>query len=284
VNHQDRRAVESTAGSVNDEVVVALGISQWFADRSSGTRFQALDQVSLIVKAGERVVLFGPSGCGKSTLLEVIAGLQRPAEGAVSVLGRSVEGPRSDVPIVFQQYALFPWKTALGNVAFGLQLNGVPRRKRVAEAMHYLEVVHLSHVRDHYIWQLSGGMRQRVAIARALVGKPKVWLMDEPFAALDAITRGSLQHQFLDIARQVGGSVVFVTHSIDEAMFIGQKIVVMAANPGRIVDIIVVDDYSDGSGVVGSDGEAAIRDRAHKMLAVGSGSTAGRLASSVRKW
>ncbi|MGW0865990.1 MULTISPECIES: ABC transporter ATP-binding protein [Streptomyces] len=204
------------------------------------TRFTALDGIDLRIAAGEFVVLVGPSGCGKSTLLDLLGGLTRPSGGRILLDGRPVDGPGLDRGIVFQQYALLPWRTAQGNVEFGLEATGVPRRQRAARAREFLDLVGLTGFEDRHPHELSGGMRQRVAIARSLAYDPDVLLMDEPFAALDAQTRESLQDELLRIWQRTGKTVVFITHGIDEAVYLGQRVAVMTSRPGRVKQIVPV--------------------------------------------
>ena len=200
----------------------------------------ALDDVSLQVGQGEFLAILGPSGCGKSTLLHVVAGLT-PARGELLVHGKNVTGPGLDRGVVFQDYALFPWRTVLDNVAFGLEMKKVPRHMRAAWAYKYVILVGLAGFEDRYPAQLSGGMKQRVAIARALAFDPEVLLMDEPFAALDAQTREILQTELLRIWEQTSKTILFVTHAIDEAIYLAQRVVVMTARPGRIKQIVDID-------------------------------------------
>jgi NitT/TauT family transport system ATP-binding protein len=208
------------------------------------TRFTALDGIDLEIAAGEFVVLVGPSGCGKSTLLDLLGGLTQPTGGRILLDGTPVTGPGLDRGIVFQQYALLPWRTAQGNVEFGLEATGVPRRQRGARAREFLDLVGLSGFEERHPHELSGGMRQRVAIARSLAYDPDVLLMDEPFAALDAQTRESLQDELLRIWQRTGKTVVFITHSIDEAVYLGQRVAVMTSRPGRIKQIVPVAFHS----------------------------------------
>ncbi|MFN5452098.1 ABC transporter ATP-binding protein, partial [Bradyrhizobium sp.] len=208
---------------------------------NQGGRFVALGNVSFEVRPGEFLVLVGPSGCGKTTLLDLIDGLSLADGGSILIDGVPVKGPGLDRGIVFQQYALFPWKTAKGNIEFGLEARGVPKAERAARAAHFLDLVDLADFGDRYPHQLSGGMKQRIAIARALSYDPEVLLMDEPFAALDAQTRERLQDETLRIWRQTGKTIVFITHSIAEAVYLGQRVLVMAAGPGRIVADIAID-------------------------------------------
>ncbi|MFJ7070572.1 ABC transporter ATP-binding protein [Streptomyces sp. NPDC101115] len=201
----------------------------------------ALDGVDLTVGAGEFLAVVGPSGCGKSSLLDLLGGLSRPTSGRILLDGSPVTGPGLDRGIVFQQYALLPWRTAQGNVEFGLEAVGVPRRERAARAREFLDLVGLTGFEGRHPHELSGGMRQRVAIARSLAYDPAVLLMDEPFAALDAQTRESLQDELLRIWRATGKTVVFITHGIDEAVHLGQRVAVMTSRPGRIKEVVPVD-------------------------------------------
>jgi NitT/TauT family transport system ATP-binding protein len=206
--------------------------------RSRGDSVTALSGVTFDVHSGEFVVLVGPSGCGKSTLLDLLGGLARPTSGQILVDGRPVTGPGLDRGIVFQQYALFPWRTAAGNVEFGLEAKRVPRRERAERARYFLDLVELAGFGNRYPHELSGGMKQRVAIARSLAFDPDVLLMDEPFAALDAQTRDGLQDELLRIWEKTGKTVVFITHGIEEAVYLGQRVAVMTSRPGRIKQIL----------------------------------------------
>jgi NitT/TauT family transport system ATP-binding protein len=209
-------------------------ITKTFPLRTAPTRIAAIDAVSFDVRAGEFFVLVGPSGCGKSTLLDLIAGLTEPASGEILLDGKAVHGPGLDRGVVFQQYALFPWRTAQSNVEFGLEVKGISRRRRAERAREVLELVGLGGFADRYPHELSGGMKQRVAIARSLAYEPDVLLMDEPYAALDAQTRESLQDELLAIWKRTGTTIVFITHSIDEAVYLGERVAVMTSRPGRI--------------------------------------------------
>jgi NitT/TauT family transport system ATP-binding protein len=206
--------------------------------RARGTEVTALDGIDLEVRDGEFLVIVGPSGCGKSTLLDLLGGLATPTAGRILVDGREITGPGLDRGVVFQQYALLPWRTAQGNVEFGLEAKNVPRRERAARAREYLELVGLSGFHDRYPHELSGGMKQRVAIARSLGFDPQVLLMDEPFAALDAQTRDGLQDELLRIWERTGKTVVFITHGIEEAVYLGQRVAVMTSRPGRIKQVV----------------------------------------------
>ncbi len=203
----------------------------------------ALSGIDLDVEAGQLVSLIGPSGCGKSTLLRVIADLIQPTRGTVEVNGK---GPRQarldqDYGMAFQQAALFDWRSVAGNIELPLELRGVGKRERRARALELLRLVRLEDFADHRPWELSGGMQQRVAIARALALRPKMLLMDEPFGALDEMTREHMQAELVRICGETATTVVFVTHSIPEAVFLSRRVVVMSARPGRIAAVIDVD-------------------------------------------
>jgi NitT/TauT family transport system ATP-binding protein len=202
--------------------------------RGTAPRFVALDNVTLDVRSGEFLTLVGPSGCGKSTLIDLAGGLTAPDGGRILLDGRPIHRPGRDRGVVFQQYALFPWRTAAQNIEFALEVAGIGRRERRDKARHHLDLVGLLAFADRYPHELSGGMKQRVAIARSLAYDPQVLLMDEPFAALDAQTRETLQIELLRIWRGTGKTIIFITHGIDEAIVLGQRIAVMTARPGRI--------------------------------------------------
>jgi NitT/TauT family transport system ATP-binding protein len=201
----------------------------------------ALDDVSLAVGDREFLALLGPSGCGKSTLLYLVGGFLPVEQGAIRVEGRPVDGPGPDRGIVFQHFALFPWKTVTQNVLYGLEKKGLPREERLRVAHEFVELVGLAGFEDSYPAQLSGGMKQRVGIARALSIRPQTLLMDEPFGALDAQTREVMQSELLRIWEIDRKTVVFVTHSIDEAILLSDRVVVMGTRPGRIKTVIDVD-------------------------------------------
>jgi NitT/TauT family transport system ATP-binding protein len=200
----------------------------------------ALDEVSLELPENSFTCLLGPSGCGKSTLLNMIAGFIEPTTGRILVDGREVTQAGADRGVVFQEYALFPWRTAIENVEFGPMIQGLPRPERRAVARRYLALVGLEEHENKYPSELSGGMKQRVAIARVLANHPSVLLMDEPFGALDAQTREVMQEELLRIWEQDKKTVVFVTHSISESIFLADRIVVMATRPGTIKEIVDV--------------------------------------------
>jgi len=207
---------------------------------SNGARTLALSKVTFEVRKREFISVIGPSGCGKSTLIRILAGLDYPTSGAVKLDGRAVVGPGADRGMVFQAYTLFPWLSVKANVMFGLRMKGLPKAKAERMALEWLDIVGLAQAADKYPGQLSGGMKQRVAIARALANEPRILLMDEPFGALDAQTRCSMQAHLLKIWEQVDVTVLFITHDLEEAVYLSDRIVVLGANPGRIVEIIDV--------------------------------------------
>jgi len=201
----------------------------------------ALSDISLSVARGEFVSILGPSGCGKSTLLYIVGGFIGQSSGAVIVNDKPVTGPGPDRGPVFQEFALFPWKTVLGNVMYGLEQRGVPKAEALAQSRQLLAMVKLSGYENFYPKELSGGMKQRVAIARTLAYRPNILLMDEPFGALDAHTRTKLQNDLLSIWEKDRKTVLFVTHSVEEAVFLSDRVVMMTSSPGRIKEIIKID-------------------------------------------
>ncbi len=216
-------------------------VTKRFPIRGEKSSFTAIEDITIDVHAGEFVVLVGPSGCGKSTLLDLLGGLSTPSSGRILLDGTPISGPGLDRGIVFQQYALLPWRTARKNIEFGLEAKGLPASVRRERAEHYLELVGLKSFADRYPHELSGGMKQRVAIARSLAFDPEVLLMDEPFAALDAQTRESLQDELLRIWKATGKTILFITHGIDEAIYLGQRVAVLTSRPGRIKTVVDVD-------------------------------------------
>jgi NitT/TauT family transport system ATP-binding protein len=201
----------------------------------------ALQALSFGVAPGEFVSVLGPSGCGKSTLLKLVTGLLRPSEGRLALAGRTIDGPRADVGIVFQQPTLLPWKRVIDNVLVPIRARGGAVAEYHDKAMSLLELVGLSAFARHYPQELSGGMQQRVGIARALLAEPNLLLMDEPFAALDAMTRESMMDELLHIWQRSGKTVLFITHSIPEAVYLSDRVLVMSPRPGRIVDSVDID-------------------------------------------
>lgn len=201
----------------------------------------ALNGVSLDIMENEFICVVGPSGCGKSTLLNVIAGLLEPTSGAVYVDGKEVTGPGPERGVVFQQYALFPWQTVIQNVMFGPQMKRLPKPECEAIARKYIKMVGLEDFENSYPKELSGGMKQRVAIARAYANNPEVLLMDEPFGALDAQTRAQLQTELLKTWEEEKKTCFFITHDVDEAVLLAQRVVIMSARPGRIKRVVDID-------------------------------------------
>jgi len=219
---------------------VALDIRIQGVSKSFGS-VAALAGVSLTIRPGEFVAIIGPSGCGKTTLLKIVAGLVAPDAGTVAIGGTRVTGPGPDLAVVFQDFALMPWATVLRNVAFGLELRGVGRRQREEVARRIIARVGLAGFEHHYPHQLSGGMQQRVGVARALAVNPKVLLMDEPFASVDEQTRRLLQDDLLDLWAEERKTIVLVTHSMDEAVYLSDRVVVLSPRPARVVGEIQVD-------------------------------------------
>jgi NitT/TauT family transport system ATP-binding protein len=200
----------------------------------------ALNDISFRIHRREFVCVIGPSGCGKSTLIRLVAGLDEPTSGLMLLDGKPVHGPCPDRGMVFQGYTLFPWLTVTGNVMFGLEMEGMSRMQAAAEALQWIELVGLGRFKDAYPAQLSGGMKQRTAIARALAPNPRILLMDEPFGALDAQTRGQMQAHLLEIWRNVDVTILFITHDLDEAIFLADRILVLKAHPGEVQELIEV--------------------------------------------
>ncbi|MDR1471235.1 MAG: ABC transporter ATP-binding protein [Synergistaceae bacterium] len=235
-------AVIEEQGDITDDdikscKIVARGTSRVFKIKRAGERkhnFTALHNINLKVKAGEFISIVGPSGCGKSTFLDIMAGLSLPTSGEIYIDGRKITGPDLNRGIVLQGYALFPWRTVRKNIEYGLEVKKVPRHERRTASDKYIELVELTGFEDRYPHELSGGMKQRVAIARALAFDPEVLLMDEPFAAVDAQTRETLQDELLRIWEKTSKTIIFITHSIEEAVFLADRVVVMSMNPGAI--------------------------------------------------
>jgi NitT/TauT family transport system ATP-binding protein len=215
-------------------------LSQSFP-REDGSILTVLDNLNFEVKDKEFVCILGSSGCGKTTLLRLIAGLDEAKNGAIILDGEEIHGTSPKVGFVFQEYSLFPWRTVIDNIAFGLEMRGMGKEERYRIADRYLELVNLSQFRNSYPSELSGGMRQRVAVTRALALDPVLLLMDEPFGALDAQTRNTLQQELLQIWEKTRKTIVFITHSVDEAVFMADRIIVLTPRPGRLCRIFPVD-------------------------------------------
>ncbi|MGO4496318.1 ABC transporter ATP-binding protein [Paenibacillus sp. 2RAB27] len=225
-------------GSASSKIEIR-GLSKVYNGRNGETI--ALQNTDLSIMENEFVCVVGPSGCGKTTLLNIIGGLEEATSGSVKVDGVEVKGPGKERGVVFQQYALFPWKTVLKNIEFGLKLRGLNKQERLERAEHYLELVGLKDFAHAYPKELSGGMKQRVAIARAYAVEPEVLLMDEPFGALDAQTRAQLQEELLKTWQKEKKTCFFITHDVEEAVILAQRVIIMSARPGRIKEIIDVD-------------------------------------------
>lgn len=244
----DMKLVDSgtkAASALGSTKIVARNVCRVFhikKNRGEGPReFVAVKDVNIEVRKGEFLAIVGPSGCGKSTFLDMIAGLTTLGTGEIYIDNKPITGPALDRGIVLQGYALFPWRTVRANVEFGLEIKGIPKNKRGDISQKYINLVGLQAFENRYPHELSGGMRQRVAIARALAYDPDVLLMDEPFAAVDAQTRETLQEELIRIWQETHKTIVFVTHSIDEAVFLADRVAVMTASPGTIKKVINID-------------------------------------------
>lgn len=220
--------------------IAARDLRLEYRDEARGERHVAVDGLSLDVLADEFFCVVGPSGCGKSTLIAAIAGFLKPRAGTLTLDGKPIDGPGADRGVVFQEYALLPWMTVLDNVALGPKLKGVAKAERHKRARHYLAMANLSDAAQKYPHELSGGMKQRTAVARTLANEPEVMLMDEPFAAIDAQTRMTLQEELLRIWAAARITVLFVTHSVEEACFLGDRVAVLTPGPGRVKEIVDV--------------------------------------------
>ncbi len=207
---------------------------------SKNKEITVLEKINLEVQKGEFICILGPSGCGKSTLLNIIAGLEKPSEGKVFLNGKEVLSPGPDRIVMFQESALFPWLKVIDNVEFGMKISGIPKKERYEKALKYLRMVHLTKFKDAYVHQLSGGMKQRVALARALTLDSEVLLMDEPFAALDSQTKNILLLELQRIWWETKKTIIFVTHNVEEAVLLADKVVVMSSNPGKIKKVFEI--------------------------------------------
>ncbi len=220
--------------------LVLKNLSKSFAGEGKA-EVEALSHIDLDVSDGEFVSVLGPSGCGKTTLLRIIAGLDHPSGGEILLDGKMIDGPCPRMAMIFQEYSLYPWRTVIDNIAFGLEMKGVEKEQRREKALEFLELVGLVDFAGNYPFELSGGMRQRVAVARALAIDPQILLMDEPFGALDAQTRNMLQRELLEIWEKTKKTVLFVTHSVDEAIYLSDRVVVLTARPGTIREMVSID-------------------------------------------
>jgi NitT/TauT family transport system ATP-binding protein len=250
--------------------IVSRNVSKIFQIKKNNGRgldqFVAVKDINLQVQKGEFVTIVGPSGCGKSTFLDILAGLSRPNSGEIYIDGKLITGPALDRGIVLQGYALFPWRTVRHNVEFGLEIKGIPKRERGDISQKYITLVGLKGFEERYPYELSGGMKQRVAIARALAYDPEVLLMDEPFAAVDAQTREVLQEELLRIWEETHKTIIFVTHSIDEAIFLADRVAVMTVNPGTIKEIVDINLPRPRNGIRSSTEFGWIRHKVWELL------------------
>jgi NitT/TauT family transport system ATP-binding protein len=239
---KEARAVEAEKSIPPNEIEVE-GLNLVYQVRRNGrkkdaSKLVALSDVNLCVKKGELFSVVGPSGCGKSTFLYILAGLRKKSGGSARINGKEIVGPAPDRGIIMQAYALFPWRTVIGNVEFGLEVKNVARAERREIAERFVDLVGLRGYENRYPYELSGGMKQRIAIARALAYDPEVLLMDEPFAAVDEQTRGNLHEELLRIWEQTRKTIIFVTHSIDEAIFLSDRVAVMTPGPGTVKEVV----------------------------------------------
>jgi NitT/TauT family transport system ATP-binding protein len=220
--------------------IEAIGVGKVFRDDDTGHEIEAIRDITLAIDEGRFVVLIGPSGCGKSTFLYMVAGFEHPSRGQLLLHGRPVREPGPDRGIVFQEFVLYPWRTVLGNVTLGLEVQKVPKRDRRGRALELVRLVGLQGFEQQFPFRLSGGMRQRVAIARALAPDPEILLMDEPFGALDAQTRQILMNDLLEIWQRTRKTILFVTHSVQEAVFLADEVVVLTGRPSSVHKIVPV--------------------------------------------
>jgi NitT/TauT family transport system ATP-binding protein len=227
-------------GSEERQVALeASGVRKLYA--RNGQSLQVLDVERFSAREGEFITVIGPSGCGKSTFLHIVGGFIKAESGSIRVYGREVRGPGPDRGMLFQEFSLFPWKTVAGNIAWGLEVQGCSREEIEETVGRYLDITGLRDFRNHYPAELSGGMKQRVALARVLAYDPKVLLMDEPFGALDAQTREAMQEELTRLWERTGKTIVFVTHDIEEAVYLGDRVVVLTARPGRIREEVTIE-------------------------------------------
>ena len=217
--------------------LVIQGLNKHFDNSDKAT----LNEIDLEIESGEFVCIVGASGCGKSTLLNLVAGLEKPTGGKILLDGKEVTGPGADRTVMFQEHGLFPWLNVIENVKFGMKLAGVPKDEQEQKAMHYLKMVHLEDYKDYPIHQISGGMRQRTALARALTMDSKVLLMDEPFSALDKQTSNRLREELQRIWMETKKTILYITHSVEEAVYLGDRVVALSPDTGRIASIISID-------------------------------------------
>ena len=248
--------------SASSKIVVS-GLALDYVNPETGVGHRAVEGLDLTIASHEFLCVVGPSGCGKSTLLAAIAGFLRPTSGSITMDGHAVAGPSAERGVVFQEYALLPWMTVLDNAALGLKLRGMAKKDRYEEARRFLALANLRGVEHKYPHELSGGMKQRVAVARTLANSPQLMLMDEPFAAVDAQTRMVLQEELVRIVRSAKITTLFITHSVEEAIFLGDRVAVMTPGPGRIravLDIPFAKEARTWSGLNADARFGALRD------------------------
>lgn len=234
--------VEGNAGAASaaSATLTVDGLSHWFIDPQSGSTVHALDDINLAIQPGEFITVVGPSGCGKTTLLKILAGFLKPLAGEARVHGSLITKPGRDRGVVFQELAILPWRTVRRNIGHGLEIQKVPKDVREKKVAELTDLVGLRGFEDHYPHQLSGGMKQRVAVARTWASDPEIILMDEPFAAVDAMTRQTLQEELIRLTVETKKTVFFITHSVEEAVFLGDRVIALAARPGRVKASITV--------------------------------------------
>ena len=228
----------------HDKSLEIQGVKQFFGTK--GAQVQALSTINLVIEPGQFVCLAGPSGCGKTTLLRLVAGFMTPSEGQITIEGKAIKGPGPDRGMVFQAPTLYPWMNVRSNVELGMKYQGVKKSERKEQSDRFLKMVGLADFAERRPYELSGGMQQRCQIARVLASDPEFVLMDEPFGALDALTRERLQEELLTIWRQTGKTILFITHSVEEAVFLGSRVLVMSPRPGEIVLDIESDVTPEG--------------------------------------
>ena len=232
--------IGDTAGASASATLTVEGLSHWFIDQQSGTTVHALDDINMAIQPGEFVTVVGPSGCGKTTLLKILAGFIKPGQGEARVHGELITKPGPERGVVFQELAILPWRNVHRNISHGLEIQKVPKAERDKRVADLIELVGLKGFEDHHPHQLSGGMRQRVAVARTWASDPEIILMDEPFAAVDAMTRQTLQEELIRLTVETKKTVFFITHSVEEAVFLGDRVIAMSARPGRVKESITV--------------------------------------------
>jgi NitT/TauT family transport system ATP-binding protein len=254
--------------AVREAFIEFRSVAKTFTD-DRGRDIRVVEPLSMNIAEGEFVVLVGPSGCGKTTVMRMVGGLEMPTEGEILIDSKRVEGPSREKGMVFQSYSSFPWLTVLGNIRFGLKYRSdVSAARKEAIARHYLDLVGLTPFADYYVNRISGGMRQRVAIARTLAADAQVLLMDEPFGALDALTRERLQLQLLQLRTAERKTVIFVTHDVDEAVFLADRIVVFSARPARVLRDINVSEALPAERTLDVTELPAFRQLRHDVLAL----------------